>query len=119
MKKNNTLRATVVAAVLATGSAAWATDGYFPHGFGMKSKGMGGASVAVTDNAFAGINNPAASVWAGHRADLGMDIFMPKRSAARTAGLPGNALDGDIRSSGSAFAIPEFAYNAKIDDRRS
>jgi long-chain fatty acid transport protein len=119
MKKNNTLRATVVAAVLATGSAAWATDGYFPHGFGMKSKGMGGASVAVTDNAFAGINNPAASAWAGHRADLGMDIFMPKRSAARTAGLPGNALDGDIKSSGSAFAVPEFAYNKKIDDRMS
>jgi long-chain fatty acid transport protein len=59
MKKINTLRATVVAAVLATGSAAWATDGYFPHGFGMKSKGMGGAAVATTDNAFSGINNPA------------------------------------------------------------
>jgi long-chain fatty acid transport protein len=80
---------------------------------------MGGASVAVTDNAFAGINNPAASVWAGNRADLGVDIFMPKRSAARTAGLPGNALDGDIQSDGSAFAVPEFAYNKKIDERMS
>ncbi len=119
MKKINTLRATVVAAVLATGSAAWATDGYFPHGFGMKSKGMGGAAVAVTDNAFSGINNPAASVWAGNRAEIGVDIFMPKRSAARTAGLPGNALDGDIQSDGSAFAVPEFAYNKMIDDRMS
>ncbi len=64
MKQINMLRATVMAAVFAAGSAAWATDGYFPHGFGMKSKGMGGASVAVIDNAFAGINNPAASVWA-------------------------------------------------------
>ncbi len=119
MKKINTLRATVVAAVLASGSAAWATDGYFPHGFGMKSKGMGGASVAVTDNAFAGINNPAASVWAGNRADLGVDIFMPKRSAARSAPGFGGMLEGDVKSDGSAFAIPEFAYNTKIDDRRS
>ena len=119
MKKMNTLRATVAAAVLATTSAAWATDGYFPHGFGMKSKGMGGASVAVTDNAFAGINNPAASVWAGNRADLGVDIFMPNRSAARSATGFGGMLEGDVKSSGSAFAIPEFAYNTKIDDRRS
>ena len=118
MKKINTLRATVLAAVLATGSTAWATDGYFPHGFGMKSKGMGGAAVAVTDNAFAGINNPAASVWAGNRAEVGVDIFMPKRSAARSANL-GGPLDGDIQSDGSAFAVPEFAYNKKIDDRMS
>ena len=119
MKKINTLRATVVAAFLATTSAAWATDGYFPHGFGMKSKGMGGAAVAVTDNAFAGINNPAASVWAGNRAEIGVDIFMPKRSAARSAPGFGGMLEGDVKSDGSAFAIPEFAYNAKIDDRRS
>lgn len=119
MKKIHTLRATVVAAVLATGSAAWATDGYFPHGFGMKAKGMGGASVAVTDNAFAGINNPAASVWAGNRVDLGVDIFMPKRSAARSAPGFGGMLEGDVKSDGSAFAVPEFAYNKKIDDRMS
>lgn len=119
MKKINTLRATVLAAVLATGSTAWATDGYFPHGFGMKSKGMGGAAVAVTDNAFAGINNPAASVWAGNRAEIGVDIFMPKRSAARSALGFGGMLEGDIQSDGSAFAIPEFAYNKKIDDRMS
>lgn len=119
MKKFNTLRITAVAAVMATGSAAWATDGYFPHGFGMKSKGMGGAAVAVTDNAFAGINNPAASVWAGNRAELGLDIFMPKRSAARSAPGLGGMLEGDVQSDGSAFAVPEFAYNAKIDDQRS
>ena len=119
MKKINTLRATVVAAVLATGSTAWATDGYFPHGFGMKSKGMGGASVAVTDNAFAGINNPAASVWAGNRADLGVDIFMPKRSAARISPNTSPMLEGDVKSDGSAFAVHEFAYNKKIDDRMS
>jgi long-chain fatty acid transport protein len=120
MKKINTLRATVLAAVLATGSTAWATDGYFPHGFGMKSKGMGGAAVASTDNAFAGINNPAASVWAGNRGEVGVDIFMPKRSAARTvpSSMQG-VMEGDIQSDGRAFAVPEFAYNKKIDDRMS
>ena len=30
--------------------AVHATDGYFAHGYGMKAKGMGGASIAVTGN---------------------------------------------------------------------
>ena len=51
--------------------AAMATNGYFSHGYGIKSKGMGGASVAVNDNAFAGANNPAAAAWAGNRVELG------------------------------------------------
>lgn len=44
---------------------AQATDGYFSHGYGMKSMGMGGASVAMTDNAFAGANSPAVAACAG------------------------------------------------------
>ena len=66
-------RGLAVAACLAALPAAHATNGYFPHGFGLKAKGMGGAAVAVTDNAFSGINNPAASVWAGNRAEIGVD----------------------------------------------
>lgn len=116
MKKNNALRAAALLAAFAA-TNTWATDGYFPHGFGMKSKGMGGAAVAVTDNAFAGINNPAASAWAGNRAELGVDLFMPKRNASRKAPGMQGMLEGDIQSDGSVFAVPEFAYNSKIDDR--
>ena len=79
MKKNNALRAAALLAAFSV-TNTWATDGYFPHGFGMKSKGMGGAAVAVTDNAFAGINNPAASAWAGNRAELGVDLAALKAS---------------------------------------
>jgi long-chain fatty acid transport protein len=84
MEKIITLRATVVAAVLVTGSAAWATDGYFPHGYGMQSLGMGGASVAMTGNTFAGANNPALAAFSGNRYELGANVFMPKRGASRT-----------------------------------
>ena len=34
-----------IAAACAAGPAL-ATNGYFPHGYGMKAKGMGGASIA-------------------------------------------------------------------------
>jgi long-chain fatty acid transport protein len=48
-----------------------------------------------------------------------VDIFMPKRSAARSAPGFDGMLEGDVRSDGSAFAIPEFAYNTQIDDKMS
>jgi long-chain fatty acid transport protein len=50
---------------------------------------------------------------------MGLDIFMPKRSAARSAPGFGGMLEGDVKSDGSAFAIPEFAYNKNIDNRMS
>jgi long-chain fatty acid transport protein len=112
MKKMNTLRATVVAAVLATTSAVWATDGYFPHGYGMQSLGMGGASVAVTGNTFAGANNPALAAFAGNRYEIGANMFMPKRGASRTGAGP---MDGNVESGSSSFLVPEFGYSRQLD----
>lgn len=115
MKKINTLRATLVAAVLATGSAAWATDGYFPHGYGMQSMGMGGASVAVTGNTFAGANNPALAAFAGNRFEVGANVFMPKRGATRTGGTGMMAgMNGSVESGSSTFIVPELGYNRQI-----
>lgn len=112
MKKMNTLRVTVVAAVLATTTVAWATDGYFPHGYGMQSLGMGGASVAVTGNTFAGANNPALAAFAGNRYEIGANIFMPKRGASRTDAGP---MDGNVESGSSSFVVPEFGYSRQLD----
>jgi long-chain fatty acid transport protein len=118
MKTMNNLRATVVAAVLATGSAAWATDGYFPHGYGMQSLGMGGASVAVTGNTFAGANNPALAAFAGNRYEIGANIFMPKRGASRTGGSGQFAgLNGSVESGSGTFAVPEFGYSRQLDSK--
>jgi long-chain fatty acid transport protein len=111
MKTTHTLRATVFVAVLASGSVAWATDGYFPHGYGMQSLGMGGASVAVTGNTFAGANNPALAAFGGNRFELGANVFMPQRGASRSGntGMSGNADSGS-----STFIVPEFGYNRQI-----
>ena len=80
------MRKTLVAAAAAVAlapSIALATDGYFSHGYGMKSKGRGGASTAMATDAFGGAVNPATMVWAGDRLDAGIDWFSPKRSAHR------------------------------------
>jgi long-chain fatty acid transport protein len=89
--------------------AAYATDGYFPHGVGMKAKGMGGAATAVAQDAFGGANNPATMAFAGNRFDIGLDLFSPHRSAERS-GTP-NFLNGSVDSESNYFFVPELGYN--------
>jgi long-chain fatty acid transport protein len=105
------LALTPLCALLAAGSAH-ATNGYFSHGYGIKAKGMGGASVAMTDNAFAGANNPAAAAWAGNRVEVGLDVFAPSREMERT-GSGGNLA---VKSDSNIFYVPEFGFNAAVSD---
>ena len=113
--KKFAMQHTVVAALLAATSASvWATDGYFSHGYGIKAKGMGGAAVASTDNAFAGANNPASAAFAGNRIEAGVDWFMPDRAMQRTNGanpLTASDMTADVTSDSKSFLIPEFGYN--------
>ena len=94
----------IVAAIAALASvSAFATDGYFSHGYGMKAKGMGGAATTYTDSAFAAANNPALSSWAGNRTELGVDWFSPKRSADAALGATPGAT---VESGSTNFFIP-------------
>jgi long-chain fatty acid transport protein len=108
------LKLTPLAALLVTGSAM-ATDGYFPHGYGMKGLGMGGVSTALADDSFGGANNPASMVWAGSRFDLGIDWFRPVRDAERS-GAGFATLNGKVDSGNENFLIPELGYNNLIRD---
>jgi long-chain fatty acid transport protein len=107
-----TILASALLAAFAIPSLALATDGYLPHGYGMKAKGMGGASVAMADDSFGGANNPASMVWAGDRFDIGVDLFSPKRDISRSGSLAG--LDGSVSSGSNLFFVPEFGYNKMI-----
>jgi long-chain fatty acid transport protein len=97
---------------------ALATDGYFPHGYGMKALGMGGTSTALAQDSMGGATNPASMVWTGSRLDIGANVFMPIRDAERSgAGFP--TLNGKVDSGKTAFLIPEFGYNRMLNDRTS
>ena len=91
--------------------SAFATNGYFSHGYGMKAKGMGGAATASYDDAFGGANNPASMAFAGDRLDLGVDLFNPNRSASRTGLGP---LDMSVDSDSEYFFIPEFGMTKQM-----
>lgn len=114
-----TLRAISWAAALALPAAsALATDGYFPHGYGIKAKGMGGVSIATTNHAFAGAVNPALASFAGSRGEVGLEVFRPDRGASRVNGTEtAPLLNGDVVSDSRSFAVPEFGFNAPINNQ--
>ena len=100
----------VLFAAVGLSASAFATDGYFSHGYGMKAKGMGGAATAMAIDSFGGANNPASMVFAGDRLDIGVDWFSPKRGASRTGSAANFAED----SGSNNFLIPEFGYNKML-----
>lgn len=106
------LLAAATAAVLVP-CTAFATVGYFAHGYGIKAKSMGGVGIALPQDGLAAASNPAGIAWVGNRIDFGADWFTPDRGSEITgngAGLNGT-YDGNDTAS---FLIPEFGYNRVI-----
>ena len=113
-------------AAIGFASSAFATNGYFAHGFGIKSKGMGGVGIAYSQDTLAAATNPAGMVLVGDRVDLGAEIFNPNREATISGTvnrLPGTlspfdpgeiASNGTFESGKEYFLIPEFGYNRMI-----
>ncbi len=102
-----------IAAALAPG-VALATDGYFSHGYGMKSIGMGGVGIALPQDALAPATNPAGLTMVGNRLDIGLDWFRPTRGADivnNGAGMTGS-YDGNDATD---FLIPEFGYSRMLN----
>jgi long-chain fatty acid transport protein len=93
-------------------AAAFATTGYFAHGYGMKAKGMGGVGIALPQDALAAATNPAGMALVGNRLDVGVDWFRPDRGS-EVAGNPlfSGSYDGNDSQD---FLIPEFGYNRMV-----
>ncbi|MDO8969226.1 MAG: outer membrane protein transport protein [Saprospiraceae bacterium] len=72
--------AALVSALLAA-TSVHATNGYFLPGFGMKATGMGGVGIAAPQDSTSSAANPANLSKVGMRADMGMSVFNPVRSA--------------------------------------
>lgn len=100
-----------LAVMLFGSSTAFATNGYFSHGYGIKSKGMGGVGIALPQDSLAAAINPAGMVLVGDRVDLGLDWFSPKRDAT-IGGV-------NYTSASNNFFIPEFGYNKLLDSDTS
>jgi long-chain fatty acid transport protein len=128
MKFSKQLIACAVAAGLAAPMSAFATNGYFAHGYSAKSKALGGGGSAMPQDAMAAADNPAGMVRVGERMDLGLSVFSPS-SRGYTAENPvvTGALDltnfilepGSFDSDNDFFLIPHFAYNWMLNEQSS
>ena len=115
-RTHSIVRLTITSLTLAVAVNAFATDGYFSNGYGIKSKGRAGVSVTATDDAFGGANNPATIVWAVDQVDGGVDWFKPSRESERSgAAGPAAVLNGQVSSDQNNFIIPELALKYSIN----
>jgi long-chain fatty acid transport protein len=106
-------------AIAGLSTSAFATNGYFSHGYGIKAKGMAGVGIAYGQDALAAATNPANMVLVGNRWDVGVEYFRPQREASFSAGgapIPGANFDGNESEN---YFIPEFGYNKMINNNMS
>lgn len=90
--------------------SAFATNGYFSPGFGIKANGMGGVGVALPQDAIAAATNPAGMAFIGDRMDFGLEWFSPIRETTIT-GSPAIGASKTYKSGSNHFLIPSFGYN--------
>jgi len=128
------------ALVMLAANSALATNGYLPHGFGTKSKGMAGAGSALPQDAMITTTNVAGGVWVGRRLDAGLALFSPDREYTQNATsnqFPPEAIaagmappwpspigsnpdfSGTVESDKDLFLIPHFAYVHPLDERNA
>ena len=107
--------------LFATGLAlplpALATDGYFSHGFGVRSQGIAGVGIALPQDGLAAATNPAGTAFVGDRVDLGVTWFAPERSAdvVGNPAISGHYDGNDTRN----FFLPEFGYVKQLSPTTS
>lgn len=97
-------------------STLFATDGYFSLGYDTKSKGMAGAGVALWQNSFFGVSNPASMVMHGKKYGVSLGLFNPNRSyeiEGAPSMYPGTMglAQGKVESGSKYFPIPALVAN--------
>lgn len=115
-----------VAMALAAGSAS-ATNGYFTHGVGTKSKALAGAGSANPEEILAIATNPAGLALLPETVDAGLGFFSPSRDYKTSASLANGGCSeegcaftigpNDLQSGQNLFLVPYVAMNWKLDEQ--
>lgn len=109
-------RALAAPALLAFCAPAFATNGYFSHGYSTAQRALGGAGTAYAADALTVAVNPANLVFLPERFDVNLGLFSPRRwytAGERGAGAGPGILTiepGRVDSARELFGIPALAY---------
>ena len=101
------MRQLLVALTVLIAGPVFATNGYFASGYGIKSDGVAGAGIAFPQDSLTVATNPAGLTDIGDAFDIGVDVFLPQRSATLEQGGTATTFDGD---GVSTFYIPSVGY---------
>jgi long-chain fatty acid transport protein len=102
--------------LLAAGAAsgAFATNGYFSDGYGIKAEGLAGAGIAFPQDTLTVATNPAGLTAVADAFDIGADVFLPRRAATIDRGGVPVGFDGNASKT---FYIPSIGYSRRVDPR--
>lgn len=101
--------------------SAFATNGYFRHGYGVKYSAFGGVSGAFAFSTLTIANNPAGLAFIGHRYDVGLALFSPNRNYTvngAPSGFPGTfgLTPATVESDSKAFPIPTIGAAWQLNE---
>lgn len=120
----NKVALAVAGAVLSLGAGqAWATNGLFMIGAGIRSQGMGGVGIAYGGDSLSAAANPANLPSVGMRGDIGLMVFNAEASAksGTVAGAPPIqsqfGFDGEAQSLASTYLMPEMGMAMPLTDK--
>ncbi len=102
-------------------SPVFATNGYFSHGYGIQSRAMGGAGVALPESTLIMASNPAGLSFLDDRFDASAALFSPRReyNVSGNPSAPPNAAlaPGKVKSDRNYFVLPEMGISKRLSDR--
>jgi len=104
-----------------TFQTAFATDGYYRHGYGIKYSALAGSGVAVSLSSLGAISNPASIANLNTSFEFNASYFSPERyfqvqgSPSRFPGTFG-LTPGKIESDETSFYFPTLGFNYRISE---
>ena len=103
---------------------AYATNGYFSHGYSIESMALGGAGVALPQGSLDASVNPALMVFVGSRADISLSLFNPNREytvEGNPSGYPQTfgLAPGTVKSDSKFFLVPAIGANWGLGNKAS
>ena len=123
MPGSKTLPIISLAVFLLIPAAAHPTNGYMSHGYGIASKGMAGAGMALPQDSLSIFSNPAGLIRLQKRVDAELEFFNPDREYKANADFappPSPSVPpGRYKSDNDLFLIPGIGINLPLDDSSS
>jgi long-chain fatty acid transport protein len=96
-------------------SAAEATEGYFQHGYGARSKALGGTGVADTRDSTGVSLNPAGLVHVDNELTAAVSAFSPRREFDGSPALGFTFTPaGEVESDSNWFAVPNLSASYRL-----